>query len=52
MAGRAHLAERTYCLTPKLAEPMERPLDYVIGYCEMLVVAGVRPLYRDTDPLL
>ena len=46
-----HLAERTYCLTPKHAEPMERPLDYVIGYCEMLAVAGVEPLYRDSDPV-
>ncbi len=41
-----HLHERTYCLTPKHADPMERPLDYVIGYCEMLAVAGVRPLYE------
>jgi hypothetical protein len=47
-----HLAERTYCLTPKHADPMERPLDYVIGYCEMLAVAGVRPLYRESDPVL
>ena len=47
-----HLAERTYCLTPKHADPMERPRDYVIGYCEMLAVAGVQPLYRDSDPVL
>ena len=47
-----HLAERTYCLTPKHAEPMERPRDYVIGYCEMLAVAGVQPLYRDSEPVL
>jgi hypothetical protein len=46
-----HLAERTYCLTPKQADPMERPLDYVIGYCEMLLAAGVEPLYRDSDPV-
>jgi hypothetical protein len=31
---------------------MERPLEYVIGYCEMLAVAGVQPLYRDSDPVL
>jgi hypothetical protein len=47
-----HLAERTYCLTPKHADPMERPREYVIGYCEMLAVAGVEPLYRDSDPVL
>ena len=47
-----HFAERTYCLTPTHAEPMERPRDYVIGYCEMLAVAGVQPLYRDSEPVL
>lgn len=46
-----HLAERSYCLTPKHADPMERPRDYVIGYCQMLADAGVQPLYRDSEPL-
>jgi hypothetical protein len=45
-------AERTYYLTPKHAKSMECPLDYVIGYCEMLVVAGVQPLYSDSDAVL
>jgi hypothetical protein len=31
---------------------MERPRDYVIGYCEQLAAAGVKPLYRDSEPLL
>ena len=26
-----HLAERTYCIAPRHAAAMERPLDYVIG---------------------
>jgi hypothetical protein len=44
-----HLAERTYCITPRRAAAMERPLDYVIGYCEQLAAAGVEPLYRDPE---
>jgi hypothetical protein len=31
--------------------PREGPLDYVIGYCELLAAAGVRPLYRQSEPL-
>jgi hypothetical protein len=30
---------------------MERPLEYVIGYCEALAAAGIEPLYRDSEPL-
>jgi hypothetical protein len=45
-------AERTYCLTPKHAKSTERPLEYVIGYCELLSVAGVQPLYCDSDAVL
>jgi hypothetical protein len=33
------------------AAAMERPLDYVIGYCELLAAAGVEPLYRESEPL-
>jgi hypothetical protein len=44
-----HLMARSYCLTPKHAEPQERPLDYVIGYCELLAEAGVEPLYPESD---
>ena len=46
-----HLAERTYCIAPRHAAAMERPLDYVIGYCELLAAAGVEPLYRASEPL-
>jgi hypothetical protein len=46
-----HLAERSYQLAPIAADPMERPLDYVIGYCELLAAAGIEPLYRDSEPL-
>jgi hypothetical protein len=45
-----HLSERSYCLTPAYADPMERPLDDVIGYCRLLSVAGIEPLYRDSEP--
>jgi hypothetical protein len=44
-----HLMARSYCLTPKHLEPQERPLDYVISYCELLAAAGVLPLYPDAD---
>jgi hypothetical protein len=46
-----HLNERTYCIAPRHAAAMERPLDYVIGYCELLAEAGVEPLYRESEPL-
>jgi hypothetical protein len=46
-----HLNERTYCIAPRHAAAMERPLDYVIGYCELLAVAGVEPLYRESEPM-
>ena len=29
---------------------MECPLEYVIGYCKMLALAGVEPLYRESEP--
>jgi hypothetical protein len=46
-----HLGERSYCLAPAHSDPVERPLDYVIGYCELLTAAGVEPLYRDSEPV-
>jgi hypothetical protein len=46
-----HLRERSYCIAPARCDPAERPLDYVIGYCELLSAAGVEPLYRDSEPL-
>jgi len=47
-----HRAGRSYCITPALADPAERPRDYVIRYCQLLVAAGVQPLYRESEPLL
>jgi hypothetical protein len=47
-----HLDERSYCIAPRDAAAMERPLDYVIGYCEMLAAAGIEPLYRASEPVL
>jgi len=46
-----HLRERMYCIAPRHAAAMERPLEYVIGYCEALAAAGIEPLYRDSEPL-
>lgn len=46
-----HLAERTYCIAPRHGAAMERPLDYVVGYCDQLAAAGIKPLYRDFEPL-
>ena len=43
---RAHLLHRA-----PHAAAIERPLDYVIGYCELLAAAGVEPLYRESEPL-
>ena len=47
-----HLTGRSYCIAPKHAEAIERPLEYVIGYCELLSAAGIEPLYRDSEPVL
>jgi len=46
-----HLSERMYCIAPRYAAAMEHPLDYVIGYCELLAAAGIQPLYRESEPL-
>jgi hypothetical protein len=47
-----HLFERSYCIVPRCADAMERPLEYVIGFCELLLEAGVEPLYRDSEPVM
>jgi hypothetical protein len=47
-----HQTERSYCIAPVNADATEQPLDYVIGYCELLVAAGVEPLYRDSEPVM
>jgi hypothetical protein len=46
-----HLAERSYCIAPSDGPAMERPLDYVQDYVGMLVLKGVEPLYRESEPL-
>jgi hypothetical protein len=45
-----HLSERTYCIAPRHAAAVERPLEYVIGYCELLAAAGIEPLFRESEP--
>lgn len=47
-----HLLERSYCIAPRNAGAAERPLEYVIRYCESLANAGVRPLFRESEPLM
>lgn len=47
-----HRAERSSCIAPAETDSPERALDYVIDHCEMLMAAGVKPLYRDSEPLL
>ncbi|MGN6866865.1 MAG: hypothetical protein ACTHMY_00520 [Solirubrobacteraceae bacterium] len=45
-----HVTARSYCIAPSTGGAMECPLDYVIGYCKMLALAGVEPLYRESEP--
>jgi hypothetical protein len=46
-----HTARRSYCICPSLGGACERPLEYVIPYCEMLREGGVEPLYRNSEPV-
>jgi hypothetical protein len=41
---------RSYYIAPSTGGAIECPLDYVIGYCKMLALAGVEPLYRESEP--
>jgi hypothetical protein len=45
-----HVTARSYCIAPSGGGAIECPLDYVIGYCEMLAMAGVEPLFRESEP--
>ena len=45
-----YVTGRSYYIAPRGAGARECTLDYVIGYCEMLALAGVRPLYRESEP--
>jgi hypothetical protein len=47
-----HMAQRSYQIAPSAAPAMERPLDYVIAYCQLLAQAGIEPLYRDSERVL
>jgi len=40
----------TYSVTNKLLVPASRDVPYMLGYCELLAVAGIEPLYRDSEP--
>ena len=41
---------RTYYIAPKNAGASERSRDDVISYCQSLALAGVQPLFRDSEP--
>ena len=45
-----HVTGRSYYIAPRGGGAMDCTLDYVIGYCEMLAMAGIRPLYRESEP--
>ena len=45
-----HVTGRSYYLAPSGGGAIDCSLDYVIGYCEMLAMAGVEPLYRESEP--
>ena len=45
-----HVTARSYCIAPSAGGAMECPLDYVIGYCQLLALAGVQPRYRESEP--
>jgi hypothetical protein len=45
-----HVTARSYCIAPSTGGAIECPLDYVIGYCKMLALAGIEPLYRESEP--
>jgi hypothetical protein len=45
-----HVTARSYCIAPSTGGAMECPIEYVIGYCKMLALAGIEPLYRDSEP--
>jgi hypothetical protein len=45
-----HVTARSYCIAPSSGGARECPLDYVIGYCELLAMAGVEPRYRASEP--
>lgn len=46
-----HAPYGSYTIAPALGDADEKPPEFVIGYCEGLVEAGVRPLYRASEPL-
>lgn len=45
-----HVTARSYYIAPTCGGAIECTLDYVIRYCEMLAMAGLKPLYRDSEP--
>ena len=45
-----HVTGRSYYIAPSSGGAVDCTLDYVIGYCEMLTMAGIQPLYRESEP--
>jgi hypothetical protein len=46
-----HLAERSYTVAPAAGDAGEWPRSQVMEYVHTLEIAGVDPLYRDSEPL-
>lgn len=46
-----HTDARSYCIAPKNADAAERDLGYVEDYVRTLETAGLKPLFRDSEPV-
>lgn len=47
-----HIDRRSYYIAPSNGDATECAIDEVISYCESLAVAGIQPLFRNSEPLL
>jgi hypothetical protein len=45
-----HVTARSYCISWRGGGARECPLAYVIRDCQLLAMAGVEPLYRESEP--
>ena len=45
-----HVPNRSYCLTTQETGAAEESLEFVVGYCQMLRLLGLEPLYRESEP--
>lgn len=45
-----HVPNRSYCISPVNGDAEERPLEYAIGYVQLLQADNLEPLYRRSEP--